>query len=116
MKLSWAQHHINTHRVLLSNYLLNLWRGPKAVGKMIVADVRMSLNLGMLKQAADLLLILRQFFSDYPNPDWHNGRVKGRTKGSLDFLPACVTMKFATLCVDGLGYRACTFVSSVAQK
>jgi hypothetical protein len=56
----------NTHRVLLSNYLLNLWRGPKAVRKMIVADVRMSLNLGMLKQAADLLLILRQFFSDYP--------------------------------------------------
>lgn len=56
----------NTHRVLLSSYLLNLWRGPKAVRKMIVADVRLSLDLGMIKHAADLLLILRRFLSDYP--------------------------------------------------
>jgi hypothetical protein len=56
----------NTHRVLLSSYLLNLWRGPKAVREMIVADMRLSLDLGMIKHAADLLLILRRFLSDYP--------------------------------------------------
>ena len=48
----------NTHRVLLSSYVLNLWRGPKTVRKMIVADIRLSLDLGMIKHAADLLLVL----------------------------------------------------------
>lgn len=56
----------NTHRILLSSYLLNLWRGPNAVRKMIVADMRLSLDLGMIKHAADLLLVLRRFLSDYP--------------------------------------------------
>ena len=55
-----------THRVLLSSYLLNLWRGPKTVRKMIVADIRMWLDLGMPKHASDLLIVLRQFLSDYP--------------------------------------------------
>jgi len=56
----------NTHRVLLSSYLLNLWRVAKAVREMIVADMRLSLDLGMIKHAADLLLVLRRFLSDYP--------------------------------------------------
>jgi len=55
-----------THRVLLSGYLLNLWRGPKAVRKMIVADIHMWLDLGMPDYAADLLIVLRRFLSDYP--------------------------------------------------
>ena len=54
------------HRVLLSSYVLNLWRGPKTVRKMIVADIRMWLNLGIPDYAADFLIVLRQFLSDYP--------------------------------------------------
>jgi hypothetical protein len=54
------------HRVLLSSYVLNLWRGPKTVRKMIVAHIRMWLDLGMVKESADLVVVLRQFLSDYP--------------------------------------------------
>jgi hypothetical protein len=54
------------HRVLLSSYVLNLWRGPKTVRKMIVADIRMWLDLGMADYAADFLVVLRQFLSAYP--------------------------------------------------
>ncbi len=54
------------HRVLLSSYLLSLSRGPKAVRRMIVADIGMWLDLGMPEQASDLLIVLRQFLSDYP--------------------------------------------------
>ena len=54
------------HRVLLSSYVLNLWRGPKTVRKMIVAHIRIWLDLGMVKEAADLVVVLRQFLSDYP--------------------------------------------------
>ena len=54
------------HRVLLSSYVLNLWRGPKTVRKMIIADIRMWLDLGMPDYAADLLIVLRQLLSDYP--------------------------------------------------
>jgi len=54
------------HRALLSSYLVNLWRGPKAVRRMIVADIRMWLDFGMPEQAADLLIVLRQFLLDYP--------------------------------------------------
>jgi hypothetical protein len=54
------------HRALLSSYLLNLWRGPKTVRKMIVADIRMWLDFGMPEHAADLLIVLRQFLLDYP--------------------------------------------------
>jgi hypothetical protein len=55
-----------THRVLLSGYLLNLLRGPKAVRKMIVVDIRSSLDVGASRRAADLLIALRRFLSDYP--------------------------------------------------
>jgi hypothetical protein len=54
------------HRVLLSSYVLNLWRGPKTVRKIIVAHIRMWLDLGMVKESADLVVVLRQFLSDYP--------------------------------------------------
>jgi hypothetical protein len=54
------------HRSLLSSYLLNLWRGPIALRKMIVSDIRMAIDLGASKYAADLLLVLRLFLSKYP--------------------------------------------------
>jgi len=54
------------HRVLLSSYVLNLSRGPISVRRMIVADIGMWLDLGMPEQASDLLIVLRQFLSDYP--------------------------------------------------
>jgi hypothetical protein len=54
------------HRVLLSSYVLKLWRGPKTVRKMIVADIRLWLDLGMPDYAADFLIVLRQFLSEYP--------------------------------------------------
>jgi len=33
---------------------------------MIVAHIRIWLDLGMVKEAADLVVVLRQFLSDYP--------------------------------------------------
>ena len=54
------------HSSLLSSYRLNLRRGPKAVSAMIVADIQSSLDLGASKHAADLLIVLRAFLSDYP--------------------------------------------------
>ena len=54
------------HRVLLSAYVLNLWRGPEIVRSMIVTDIRSCLDLGMRNQAADLFIVLRKFLSDYP--------------------------------------------------
>ena len=35
------------HRILLSSYLLCLWRGPRTVRGMIVSDIDMWLDLGM---------------------------------------------------------------------
>ncbi len=52
---------------LLSSYRLNLWRGPKVVCGLIVSDIRTFLDLGASKRAADLLLVLREFLSDYPD-------------------------------------------------
>jgi hypothetical protein len=63
-----------THRVLLSSYLLNLWRGPKTIRRMIVADIRTSLDLGMPEHASDLLIVLRQFLSDYPESRFERNR------------------------------------------
>jgi hypothetical protein len=54
------------HRLLLSGYLLNLWRGPGVVREMIIDDLHMSVACGALKRAADLLIVLRRFLSDYP--------------------------------------------------
>jgi hypothetical protein len=54
------------HRSLLTSYLVNLKRGPEVVRDMIVSDLRCWLDLGAVQQAADLLIVLRQFLSDYP--------------------------------------------------
>ena len=54
------------HRVLLSSYVLNLWRGPKTVRKMIVADIRLWLDLRRPDYAADFFVVLRLFLSEYP--------------------------------------------------
>ncbi|KAF2991174.1 hypothetical protein MJC1_01907 [Methylocystis sp. MJC1] len=53
-------------RVLLSSYLLNLWRGPEAVRDMIVADFCSATDMGASAHAADLLAVLRQFLDDFP--------------------------------------------------
>jgi hypothetical protein len=66
------------HRWLLSGYLSNMERGPAAVRDMIVADMRRFHELGALRRAADLLLVLRLFlthhpdarFGQKPNPVW----------------------------------------------
>jgi hypothetical protein len=47
------------HRSLLASYLLNLKRGPEGVRDMMV-------DLGVVQQAADSLIVLRQYLSDYP--------------------------------------------------
>jgi hypothetical protein len=49
------------HASLHASYLLHNGRGWEAVRDMIVADIRASLDLGALKQAADLLIVLRRF-------------------------------------------------------
>lgn len=51
---------------LLSSYLLNMSRGPAAVREMIVSDLRDYLDLGNRQRAADLLIVLSRFFSDFP--------------------------------------------------
>jgi hypothetical protein len=54
------------HRSLLASYLLNLNRGPEGVRDMMVSDLRCWLDLGVVQQAADSLIVLRQYLSDYP--------------------------------------------------
>lgn len=49
------------HDSLYASYLLHRDRGWEVVRDMIVADIRSSLELGALKQAADLLIVLRRF-------------------------------------------------------
>lgn len=53
------------HQSLLSSYRLNLKRGPSAVRKMIVSDIRAAIDLGASKYAADLVLVLRMFLSKH---------------------------------------------------
>lgn len=53
------------HQSLLSSYRLNLKRGPSAVRKMIVSDIRAAVDLGASKYAADLVLVLRMFLSKH---------------------------------------------------
>ena len=54
------------HRALQSRYLLGLWRGSKAVPDFIGADIRRWTEIGARDRAADALLVLRQFLSDFP--------------------------------------------------
>jgi hypothetical protein len=55
------------HRALLSFYLQDLGTlDPQQVREIIVADIRVALSLGAVRQAADLLIVLRELFSEYP--------------------------------------------------
>ena len=54
------------HRARLTGYLLNLKWGQATVREMIVADIRVALDLGALNRAADLLVVLRLFLSEHP--------------------------------------------------
>lgn len=54
------------HHSLLLSYLFNLKRGDAFVRDMIIADLRSSIDIGATQQAADLLVVLRLFFSEYP--------------------------------------------------
>jgi hypothetical protein len=55
------------HQLPLSSYLVHLGRGQAAVREIIVADLRIFLDLGVSQRAADLLIVLRLFLSDYPD-------------------------------------------------
>jgi hypothetical protein len=66
MNLFWASRHLrNTN--CFSSYLVHLGRGQAAVRDIIVADLRIFLDLGASQRAADLLIVLRLFLSDYPD-------------------------------------------------
>ena len=55
------------HRALLSFYLQDLGAvGPQQVREIIVAEIRVALSFGAVRQAADLLIVLRELFSEYP--------------------------------------------------
>jgi len=54
------------HHSLLLSYLFNLKRGLAFVRDMIIVDLRSSIDVGAMQQAADLLVVLRLFFSEYP--------------------------------------------------
>lgn len=53
-------------QALLFSYLLNLWRGPEVVRQMMVHDFRSCVDLGASTRATDLLFVLQQFLSVYP--------------------------------------------------
>lgn len=54
------------HKVMLTGYLSNAWRGETVVREMICADLRAAIDLGARARAADLLLVLRLFLTDHP--------------------------------------------------
>ena len=54
------------HLSLLASYLLNLDRGVASVRRMIVADLHGFVDLGQPHRAADTLLVLRMFLTEYP--------------------------------------------------
>jgi hypothetical protein len=54
------------HHSLLLSYLFNLKRGLAFVRDMIIADLHSSIDIGVMQQAADHLVVLRLFFSEYP--------------------------------------------------
>ena len=53
-------------RTLLSSYLIDLEEGAHWVRETLVSDIRASVGRGALAQAADLLIVLREFLSRYP--------------------------------------------------
>ena len=85
------------HRSLLSSYLFNLKRGPSAVREMIVIDIRIAIDLGATKQAADLLLALRMFLSNHPE-----ARIVQRTPRTktLAYTTCRFTPDYRVTCID----------------
>ena len=57
------------HWSLLESYRLNLWRGERAVCKMILGDFWRFVELGAESHAADLFLVLRLFLTRSASPD-----------------------------------------------
>ena len=54
-------------RALLSFYLQDLdTLGPRQVREIIVAEIRVALSFGAVRQAADLLIVSRELLSEYP--------------------------------------------------
>jgi hypothetical protein len=78
---------IRQTRSLLASYLLNLKRGPESVRDMMVSDLRCWLDLGAVQQAADLLIVLRQYLSEYPE-----ARLMRHSGGQKD-LPALTPIR-----------------------
>lgn len=72
------------HYSLLSSYLLNLKRGPVVVRTIIVADLRSFLDLGASRRAADLLIVLRLFLSEYSEAGYILPRRERRNDLSSD--------------------------------
>lgn len=54
------------HRILLSSYLIDIEEGAHWVRETLVSDIRSCVGRGALMQAADLLIVLREFLSKYP--------------------------------------------------
>ena len=55
------------HHALLSFYLQDLGTlDPRQVREIIVGGIRVALSFGAVRQAADLLIVLRELFSEYP--------------------------------------------------
>ena len=72
------------HYSLLAGYALNLDRGVGAVRELIRSDLACYIDLGAKARAADLLLILRLFLSDYPEASESHGQEVNRTVNYLD--------------------------------
>lgn len=54
------------HDTLLASYLLGLKHGPAVVRDLIVADLDGFLDLGATRRAADQLVVLHAFLTQYP--------------------------------------------------
>jgi hypothetical protein len=70
------------HHCLLASYLLNSHRGLDAVRAMIVSDLRGYLDLGASSCAADLLIVLRMFLTDFPEARL-GGRGRSETRSRV---------------------------------
>jgi hypothetical protein len=66
------------HHSLLLSCLFNLKRGLAFVRDMIIADLRSSIDIGAMQQAADLVVVLRLFFFEYPEAAYIPSFVKGK--------------------------------------
>ncbi len=72
------------HYSLLAGYVLNLDRGVGAVRDLIRSDLAGYIDLGAKARAADLLLILRLFLSDYPEASESHEQEVGRAYNYFD--------------------------------